>query len=852
MMRNTVKTRQNSLSKRIVSLTIFLDALFLVLVMATLSFVYFNNLDKTKIQSAEVEAMSATSAIEAFLNDTETSLSSLAQDSDIISYLQVINTANSPIISDQLDPNYVTYQSFLTKIESVLEYSASGVYDYIFVASDNNCSTGIDGCYVGANELVSDNTWALHQRPWFIDLASSDYAVSYPYVDSITGEYVITFVQKVYNGDSFIGYIGIDVLVTNISNVIYAYDFYSDSESKSLAIFIHRDTDIQILHFSDSAYPDYTLLSGDQISAQDQIYGFQTDGMSSLLSNITEDTGHNLDLFGKNYYVSENYINTSKWTVTVLIENGSILGIETAFIIMLGLILGLMVFISLILGKKINKTLSPINDILDSIDEIKNGNYDVSVHISENNELKYVADALNIMSKEIGKQVNLVYQSYVFDPLTGLKNRRAIHPEIDDEILVASDKVAICLLDVDNLKNINVTKGQNIGDELLKAIALRLTNTLRNKKNIYFNGGNEFVFLIPSVKHLEAVESEIKKVLESFQEPLIIKNIKVEVKIHIGISIFPSDGKNMTELMKKCDTALYKAREAGLGKYVFYNDQLTREVNYRTQVNDELATALERKQLMLKYQPLIDNKNEIYGFEALVRWKSPVLGDISPQIFIAHAEESHMIIPIGTWILREACETQVKLKKMFQKAFVISVNVSPVQIIQKDFLDLLKRIIKETDIDPKELVLEITEGVLIESTIYLEETINFLHEIGAKIALDDFGTGYASLTYLRKIPFDNLKIDKSFVDGIFANKKDHSIIGTIVELVHNLEMKVVAEGVETRKQYEYLKQIQTDIFQGFLFSKALEFNDLIKYIDQFYKVAKTKRIDVFGAKDYHE
>ncbi|HRY78592.1 MAG TPA: EAL domain-containing protein, partial [Candidatus Izemoplasmatales bacterium] len=200
----------------------------------------------------------------------------------------------------------------------------------------------------------------------------------------------------------------------------------------------------------------------------------------------------------------------------------------------------------------------------------------------------------------------------------------------------------------------------------------------------------------------------------------------------------------------------------------------------------------------------------------------------------------------------QACLSQVDLYKRFGRQFVMSVNVSPVQILQKDFIDVLKKVIVDTDIDPHFLVLEITEGILIDSTIYLEETINFIHEIGAKIALDDFGTGYASLTYLRKLPFDNLKIDKSFVDGIFSSKKDHSILGTIVQLVHNLNMIVIAEGVETRKQYEFLKQITCDVFQGFLFSQALDMEGIAKYVDQFYKVNKTKRIDVFASKDYTE
>ncbi|MDD3478443.1 MAG: EAL domain-containing protein, partial [Candidatus Izemoplasmatales bacterium] len=676
--------------------------------------------------------------------------------------------------------------------------------------------------------------------------------LSDPYQDSITSSNAITFVVTIEENDQVIGYLGIDILVDNLPNAIHAYDYYDNPESKSLAIIVDSATDGRmVLHFSDTEFTGYTLLNADQSLTLDQSYGLDS-GMASLLDNLDVSSVQLLNLFGRSVFVVTQVIPGTDWLAAVLIENTQTIGLEFAFVILLVSIGLLMFLVSMVLSKKIDLTLSPVNDILDSIDEIKNGNYNVQVQVAENNELKYVADALNLMSREIGKQVDLVYQTYVYDALTGLKNRKAVHSEIEENVLNTSDKVAVVLLDIDNLKSVNVTKGQTIADEMMRLIAMTLKKTLKNNELIYLNSSNEFVFLVPKVKHLEAVESEIIHLLEQFQEPLVVKNMKVDVKVHFGVSIYPSDGKNMNELMKKCDTALYKARSVPNVKFVFYNDQLMREVNYKAQISEELANAIEHNQLYLLYQPLVDNKSEIYGFEALVRWKSPTLGEVSPQVFIANAEESHLIIPIGTWILREACKTQVLLKEIFNKDFVISVNVSPVQIVQKDFTDVLRRIIRETDIDPKSLVLEITEGVLIESTIYLEETINFLHDIGAKIALDDFGTGYASLTYLRKIPFDNLKIDKSFVDGIFATKKDHSIIGTIVELVHNLDMKVVAEGVETRKQYEYLKQISTDVFQGFLFSKPLAFADLKKYVDQFYKVARTKRLDVFASKDYYE
>ncbi|MDP3131161.1 MAG: bifunctional diguanylate cyclase/phosphodiesterase, partial [Bacillota bacterium] len=455
-----------------------------------------------------------------------------------------------------------------------------------------------------------------------------------------------------------------------------------------------------------------------------------------------------------------------------------------------------------------------------------------------------------IMSTEIGDQMNLVYKSFLYDAMTGLKNRRACHQEIEDQYLKGSEKTAFCMIDLNNLKNINVTKGLPVGDDLLRAFADRLVDALGQKERVYSNGGNEFLFILPRIRALESVEATILKVFDRFRLPIDIRNVKVDIKCNIGVAVYPYDGRKLDELVKKCDTALFKAKEQGDAKFVFYNDQITREVNYKAQINEQLADAIEKNQLRLKFQPLVDIHNEIYGFEALARWKSPTLGEISPQIFISNAEESHLIIPIGTWILREACKAQVAFAKQFGKDFVMSVNVSPVQILQKDFVEVLRKIVVESDIDPHFLVLEITEGILIDSTIYLEETIDFIHEIGAKIALDDFGTGYASLTYVRKLPFDNLKIDKSFVDGIFTSKKDHAILGSIVDLVHNLNMKVIAEGVETRKQYEFLKQISTDIYQGFLFSKPLTYDESTKFVDQFYKVAKAKRIDVFGSRDY--
>ncbi len=510
-----------------------------------------------------------------------------------------------------------------------------------------------------------------------------------------------------------------------------------------------------------------------------------------------------------------------------------------------------LIIMGITLTKRIKKTLSPLDDIMKAIDEIKLGHFDVEVKVEEKNELKEVAEAINSMSKDIGEQVNLVYRNFVYDAVSGMKNRRACHKEIEQMMTSSSDKTAFCLIDIVNMKSINMLRGQAVGDELLKIFADKLVKYVGDKEKVFANSGSDFLFILPKISTLEAVDKIIKIILEGYRDPLEVRETKIDVKINVGVSVFPYDGRKVDELIKKCDTALFKAKQAGNMKYVFYNDQITKEVNYTSQIREQMPEAIRRNQMYLQYQPLIDIKNEVYGFEALVRWKSPILGEINPQLFINLAEESHLIIPIGEWVLREACRSQVEMAKIFDKQFVMSINVSPVQILQKEFVDMLERIINDTGIDPKYLVLEITESVLIDSTIALEDAINYIHQISARIALDDFGTGNASLAYLRKLPFDTLKIDKSFIDGIFSSKKDHSIVGSVIDLVHNLNMKVVAEGVESRKQYEFLKQIGCDIYQGFMFSKPLDFEDTIEYVDQFYKVAKAKRVDVFG-KDFIE
>jgi diguanylate cyclase (GGDEF)-like protein len=849
------KNRTNRLSKRIVSMTVFFTAIFLVLVMAVLAFLYVSQATVTRQESAMTSSRNVVSSLQSFVFDTSQAAKDLAVNPSIIEYVNLVSTG-AQAIPQVGDAHYLLYQNVMNLINAVEDYAPAGLYDFVFIAMNTPCSSGLDGCYVGTKNAISNETWNLTSRPWYQEYLTqeSGLLVTHPYIDQRSGEYTVSYIQPIMSDNQVIGYLGIDTLLSTIPAILDKYDYLNNPLKET--IIMHRTSlnEQTLLYTSKEELNAYFMKTSLQIQALDEEFGYINNGLYALTHH--EVSLHDqilvVNVAGINYDGYFASIEGSNMMVLVLHVNPPLMGIEVTFAALVGSVVLLTVLISMFLSARINKTLSPIGDILTTLDEIKKGNFGVRLNVRDNNELRNVADAINIMSHEIGEQVDLVYRSYVYDSITGLKNRRASHEQIETDYFSSNEKSAVLLIDVDNLKNINVTKGQSVGDEILKAFAKRLQQSVKNPDAVYFNGSNEFIFIIPKVKNLEVVEAEILRVFDKFRTPIEIKNLKIDVRSSIGVAVYPYDGKNMDELIKKCDTALFKAKETGKGKFIFYNDQLTREVIYKAQINEQLNDALQKGQLYLKYQPLIDNRNEIYGFEALVRWNSPTLGEISPQVFIANAEESQMIIPIGNWILKEACRAQVEIFKQFNKPFVMSVNVSPVQMLQQDFIDILRSIIKETDIDPHCLVLEITENVVMESSYLLDKTIEYIHEIGAKIALDDFGTGYASLTYLRQLPFDNLKIDKSFVDGIFASKKDHSIIGTIVELVHNLNMKVVAEGVETRKQYEFLKQITTDIFQGYLFSKPLHYDDLIQYIDQFYKVSRQKRIDVFANKDYTE
>jgi len=422
------------------------------------------------------------------------------------------------------------------------------------------------------------------------------------------------------------------------------------------------------------------------------------------------------------------------------------------------------------------------------------------------------------------QQSRLNYMAF-HDSLTGLPNRSLFYDRIYHGLARArrsNSKVALMLLDIDRFKNINDSLGHDAGDMMIKAISTRLCEGVRDMDTVARLGGDEFVVVLEGVHDVEDVVSVANKLLITLAHPIEISGHEISSTVSIGVSIFPDDGTDTDELLKHADIAMYKAKEAGKNNCQFYTKGMNATaVNYLLLEND-LRRALDLHQFTLHYQPQIDLKSgDLMGVEALVRWQHPERGLVSPAHFIPLAEETGLIVPIGEWVLREACRQRKVWLDAGKDIGKIAVNLSPRQFRQKNFPGKVEAILRETQLSAEYLELEITESCAMEHAGETINQLNQLNEMGMYIAIDDFGTGYSSLAYLQRFPIQKLKIDRSFVNDIQDDMNDAAITQTIIGLAHSMQLRVVAEGVETEHQAEWLRQRGCDQAQGFLYAKPM-------------------------------
>ncbi|KOA19374.1 cyclic di-GMP phosphodiesterase Gmr [Clostridium homopropionicum DSM 5847] len=418
------------------------------------------------------------------------------------------------------------------------------------------------------------------------------------------------------------------------------------------------------------------------------------------------------------------------------------------------------------------------------------------------------------------KLENLAYTDY----LTKLPNREYMYNKIKNDFVIKNginELRALFHIDVDNFKYLNDTMGHAFGDSFIVAISERLKTLVDEDKCLIRVGGDSFIFCIKNISNCDEIENFAKGIMNLINQPFDIKESIIQMTISIGIAVWPKNGISMDELLKKADLAMYSAKGSGKNRYTFFDEIMDKELIERVKIEKHLRNAIENDEFELYYQPQVDiNLERTVGFEALIRWNSPELGFVSPLRFIKIAEENHMIIEIGTWVLETACNFIKEIHNQGNKDCCISVNVSVLQLIQQDFVQSVLNILEEVELNPQYLVIEITESICIEYYESICEKLNRLRAEGIKVALDDFGKGYSSLSYLKQLPIDMLKIDKSFIDDL-EDKEGKSLVENIIMIGHKMGYSIVAEGVETNKQNEYLKEFSCDKVQGFYFSKPV-------------------------------
>ena len=428
-----------------------------------------------------------------------------------------------------------------------------------------------------------------------------------------------------------------------------------------------------------------------------------------------------------------------------------------------------------------------------------------------------------------------------YDSLTGLPNRALFHQRLEHALNVAErpgKSLEILFLDLDRFKHINDTLGHEIGDIVLQETAARLQSILRESDTVARLGGDEFVVLVENIDEPHRGGIIAEKILAAFKPPFLQDKEPLAVSTSIGIASYPSDGKNAQTLLKNADIAMYRAKEMGRNKYCYYSPELNRHATERLALEYALGSALERGELSLHYQPKIDLlSRRITGMEALLRWWHAPLGSISPDRFIPIAEETGLIVPIGYWTLRTACLQNRQWQDISPARLRVSVNLSQRQLNDSDLLVNITDILNDTRLDARFLEIEIKENVMMVDP---DKTAKILHELtdmGISISIDDFGTGYSSLAHLKRFPIRAVKIDRSFVQRVPASRGDAAITRAIIGLAHTLECSVVAEGAETQQQFEFLRDNDCDIAQGYYFSAPMTadvFGDLLKKQDQTY------------------
>ena len=509
-------------------------------------------------------------------------------------------------------------------------------------------------------------------------------------------------------------------------------------------------------------------------------------------------------------------------------------GVFLAYVFIAGFLLLTVILFILLSFWTTRRLVTDIGVFIKQTEKISNGNFEIVPEQKYYTEFERLAVHFRKMIENIRDRDQLLIDTAYHDRLTGFYNRAFLYEFISKRMIQEAElKFGLIYMDIDNFKNINDTFGNYLGDVLLVELGKEMNLTFAKDITIIRLGGDEFALIVPMSKDQTDVHETLDQLAEITSQPLKCEGRMVYFTISMGISIYPKDGTDIESLMRCADIALYDAKRLGKDDYVYFSPMMNQRVEQRLNYEQQLRPALARNEFFLEYQPQfsIDMKS-IRGFEALIRWNSPVLGRVNPADFIAVAEESRLILKIDEWVLAQACETVRKINESFISDYVMSINVSPVELRDAGFAKRMIDIVAKSGIKPGWLEVEITENVSIDFLNDLIITIRTLRDFGISVSIDDFGTGYSSLSYLHRLPIDILKIDRAFIMSIEDSKENRLMSETILLLAHKLGLKTIAEGVETESQHLILTDLGCDFIQGYYASKPISIEELMEFLQR--------------------
>lgn len=803
MIKNAFKA---SFIKRIISLLILFNVIFVILFVG-MTFIITKSNISSDVNSVMVNSSeSASDAVAEYISSMSDSLRIFAGSGDTAKLLNSPETADSSSVLEDMDKLMSSYGRPMA----------------IWCVSERNGGYFADG---GVSGTIFPEDYE-----WFSDAekSSSDNPIVYVINDSYKrfvecDSQIVLVIPVRYDGD-FVGCAGIelsaDMISENISRRIYTEGVYSAVLDQSNNIICEPKDDERV----------------------NEIIGNAEEGLSSLAADTS--TYGSIIEFKSGKTTSYALCQVSCGGLRVLtvfdgrVADGSFTKMYSQQIIILACLFVLELIATL---NVIRHEAKDIPEISNSIAEISAGNYNFRINSSSENEIGLIAKSVDDLAQTL-QDKNAVIEDYMtLDPTTGLQNRYKLYEYIED-LMVSRDesrkRFALLFIDIDNFKWITETLGHRHGDEFLKIFGQRLKTVV---PRVFRFSGDEFVILADLNDDFGIIDELIRNLRNEFIEPVEILNDKLYVQFSVGISIYPDDDTNPDMLLRDADIAMSRAKEKGKGRTSYYNASLHQTVLSKATIAQKLNKALENNEMFLNFQPIISVQNgDIHGFEVLVRWESEELGSVPPFTFVQIAEETGAIVEIGTWIFETGCRFLKRMNEI-NPDIIMSINVSPVQLKRKDFLDKVRRTINVFQVNPANIQIEITETSLVEFIDGNNDTIQKLADMGIALALDDFGTGYSSFGYLKDMPIKTLKVDKSFVDEICSKHKDYQITGSIIDMVKNLGIKTVVEGVESIEQYNILAEMKCDYIQGFLMSKPLNASDAMEFVETYEELHKPSR-----------